>query len=207
MRNKIVVLALILGLNVLPGYAQFEPELARYEVTPFVGYQFGGKLSVFDGDIKIKSAWNYGVAFDISIKPRVQVEFLYLRQDTELELENIQGENATLFDMTAQYFHIGGLYEGRGGQVKPYGLISVGLTHFNPKPAARDSAWRFSWGFGVGVKLFPSQHIGLRLQWQLLFPYVLSGSSLWCTPNRCYVTVSDNMIIQINFTAGLVLAF
>ena len=110
--------------------------------------------------------------------------------------------------MALEYFHIGGLYELIARRIKPYGLVTDGLTHFNPKPKERSSEWRFSFGFGGGVKASMTERIGFRFQGRLLFPYFGSGGGLWCSaPGGCFVALDGRFIVQADFTAGLFLAF
>ncbi len=208
--NKtLFALALLIGWGALPIFAQPEPGTSRFEISPFVGYQFGGTLRVQDGDLLIKADMNYGGAVDVTVRPGVQLELAYIRQDTELRVKDYAfGKTETLFAMAVEYFHIGGLYEGRSGRVRPYGLVTAGLTHFNPKPADRSGEWRFSVGLGGGFKAFATERLGFRFQGRLLLPYFGASSGLWCSaPGGCFVTFSGRFIVQVDFTAGLFLAF
>ena len=200
---------LILGICAAPTFAQYGYDTHRFEISPFVGYQFGGKLNVRAGTLSIKDAMNYGAALDIYIRPGVQIELAYIRQDTELWLRDVlTGIKSPLFDMAVEYFHIGGLYELRPGRVRPYGLVTAGLTHFNPKPKERSSEWRFSFGFGGGIKAFVTERIGFRFQGRLLFPYFGSGGGLWCSaPGGCFVSLDGRLVVQADFTGGIFLAF
>ena len=139
----------------------------------------------------------------------MQLELAYIRQDTELWLRDaLTGIKSPLFDMAVEHFQIGGLYELRPGRVRPFGLFTAGLTHFNPKPKERSSEWRFSFGFGGGVKAFVSEHLGFRFQGRLLFPYFGGGGGLWCSaPGGCFVTLDGRVALQLDFTGGIILAF
>jgi len=70
-------MALIIGLGTIPAYAQYGYDSHRFEISPFVGYQFGGKLSVRSGTLSINDAMNYGAALDFYIRPGVQLELAY----------------------------------------------------------------------------------------------------------------------------------
>jgi len=202
-------MALIIGIAAIPTFAQYGYDSHRFEISPFVGYQFGGKLGVQAGTLSIKDAMNYGVALDVYIRPGVQVELAYIRQDTELLLRDIlTGQKSSLFDMAVEHYQIGGLYEVRPGRVRPYGLLTAGLTHFKPKPNNRSSEWRFSFGFGGGVKASVTERIGFRFQGRLLFPYFGAGGGLWCSaPGGCFVSLNGRLVVQADFTGGIFLAF
>ncbi|MEE8604385.1 MAG: hypothetical protein V3S65_03340 [Candidatus Aminicenantaceae bacterium] len=209
MKKNLLTLILMIGIGAIPIFAQYEYDSHRLEISPFAGYQFGGKLSVQAGTLSIKDAMNYGVALDFYIRPGMQVELAYIRQDTELRLANVlTGQKSPLFDMAVEHYQIGGLYEIRPGRVKPFALLTAGLTHFNPKPKDRSSEWRFSFGFGGGIKAFVSERIGFRFQGRLLFPYFPQGGGLWCSaPGGCFVALNGRLIVQADFTGGIFLAF
>jgi hypothetical protein len=104
------IMAWLIGWGAIPIFAQPGYGTHRFEISSFVGYQFGGTLRVQDGDLVIKANMNYGGTLDITIRPGVQMEFAYIRQDTELRLKGFAfGKTETLFVMAVEYFHIGGL--------------------------------------------------------------------------------------------------
>jgi opacity protein-like surface antigen len=209
MKKNLLTLILMIGISTSTIFAQYGYDSHRFEISPFVGYQFGGKLGVQAGTLSIKDAMNYGVALDFYIRPGMQVELAYIRQDTELRFRDIlTGRTAPMFDMAVEYYQIGTLYEVRPGRVRPYALVTVGLTHFNPKPKDRSSEWRFSFGIGGGVKAFVSERFGFRFQGRLLFPYFGAGGGLWCSaPGGCFVALNGRLIVQADFTGGIFLAF
>ncbi len=204
-----MVVVMVIGFSAPSAFAQYGYDSHRFEISPFAGYQFGGRLSVQAGTLSIKDDLNYGATLDFYLRPGMQVELAYIRQDTELWLRDaLTGIKSPLFDMAVEYFQIGGLYEIRPGRVRPYGLVTAGLTHFNPKPKERSSEWRFSFGFGGGVKAFVSEKIGFRFQGRLLFPYFSAGGGFWCSvPGGCFVALDGRLLVQADFTGGIFLAF
>ncbi len=209
MKKAVMAMILITGFSVTSAIAQYGYDSHRFEISPFAGYQFGGKLAIQAGTLSIKDAMNYGGVLDIYVRPGFQVELAYIRQDTELRLRDaFTGRTSPLFDMAVEYYQIGGLYEVRPGRVRPYGLVSAGLTHFNPKPKDRSSEWRFSFGFGGGIKAFVTERIGFRFQGRLFFPYFGAGGGLWCSvPGGCFVSLNGRLMLQADFTGGIFLAF
>jgi opacity protein-like surface antigen len=209
MKKNLMAMMLMIGIAAIPAFSQYGYDAHRFEISPFAGYQFGGKIGVQSGTLSIKDAMNYGAALDIYVRPGFQVELSYNRQDTELRLRDIlTGRTSPLFDMTVEYFQIGGLYEMRPGRVRPYGLITVGLTHFNPKPKDRSSEWRLSFSVGGGVKAFVTERFGFRFQGKFLFPYFGAGGGLWCSaPGGCFVSLNGRLAVQADFTGGIFLAF
>jgi hypothetical protein len=195
------LLILTVGLGLSSTWAQ------QVEITPLVGYQFGGKITVQRGTLNIKDDLNYGVILDITVRPNTQLELSYSRQDTQVEFRGAVVDNPVI-DATVEYWQIGGLIEYPRDRVRPFGLFTLGATHFNPKETGIGSVWRFSGTIGGGVKVFLSPNIGVRLQGRLLLPYISGGSSIFCgLPGGCYVTVGGRVLLQADATAGLILAF
>lgn len=209
-RRRILFFILIFALGLLPTLAQQSATWNKFEITPFVGYHFGGKISVRDGNLTFKDNIGYGVIADISVRPGMQVEILYSHQPSELRLKNYAtGVQESLFDASIDYWQIGGLAEFfKGGMAKPFGVMTLGVTHLNPKEVGYSSEVRFSFGLGGGAKIQPSQHIGFRLDGRLYFTYIAGGGGLWCgLPGGCWVTLGGEAIVQAQLNAGLIIAF
>lgn len=197
----VFLVVLTLGIGLSPAWAQ------QVEITPLVGYQFGGKFTVQRGTLRIKDNLNYGAILDITVRPNTQLELSYSRQDTRVEFRGVGFENINI-DATVDYWQIGGLVEYPRDRVRPFGLFTLGATHFNPKVAGVSGVWRFSGTIGGGVKVFLSPNIGFRLQGRLLLPYISGGSSIFCgLPGGCYITLGGTVLLQADVTAGLILAF
>jgi hypothetical protein len=68
-----------------------------------------------------------------------------------------------------------------------------------------DSEVRFTAGAGGGVKLFPTPHIGVRLDGRVFATFLdVGGTSLACINQTCLIRLRVNMAWQAEFTAGLV---
>ena len=179
------------------------------EITPLGGWQFGGGVSTRDGELDIQGAPSFGIAVDIQVRGDMgQVELVYSRQQTELDLrDQATGVRTTLFDMTVQYLQAGGLFQVRRGRTYPFVTLTLGATNFNPDGPGVSSEWRFSGIFGAGAKVFLSDQIGVRLQSRLLFTSMDTGSSLFCSqPGGCSVGLYGAAMAQAEFTAGLIFA-
>jgi opacity protein-like surface antigen len=209
MKRILILCSAFLMLGGLPGFAQEAPPWNRVEITPFVGYQFGGSIRVRDGYLRIKDNVNYGFALNITLRPGAQLEIMYSRQSTEMQADAFYGPKETLFDMAMEYYQIGGLYEVyRHDMFRPFGLMTLGLANFSPQTPEVASEVRFAFGLGGGVKVLPTRNFGLRLEGRLHFPFVSGGSGFWCgLPGGCAVTVGGELMVQVSLNAGLILAF
>jgi hypothetical protein len=193
-------------------YAQYEigSTSRGIEITPFAGFQFGGRLDVAEGSLNIIDTEHYGVMIDLPIEYSTQLEFFYSYQPTELEIEEYGpfAEKMRVFDMTVEYWHIGVVRGLKRGNIMPFGSFSVGLANFNPKKSGIDSVQRFSVAMGVGVKAYMNERIGFRFQSRLLFPIQWAGGSLFCGTDGCSFGVgASTAIVQLDLTGGLIISF
>lgn len=209
-RCGILVFVWFFALGLLPNFAQQNTPGHRFEITPFAGYHFGGKIRVREGDIGIKDNLGYGVMVDISLRPGTKIEILYSHQPSELRLKRYStGIRETLFDASVDYWQIGGLQElYRYGIAQPFAVATLGLTHLNPKEVNAASELRFSFGFGGGAIVMPMEHIGFRFDGRMYLTYIAGGAGFWCgLPGGCWVTLGGEMMAQVQLNAGLVIAF
>ncbi len=200
-KKGMVLLTLTLMLGLSPVWAQ------KGDITAFGGWQFGGSIKTSVGNLKIKDNWNFGAVLDLSIRPGIQLELSYTRMESEVNLKTTLQPEIFLFDAVVEYFHIGALRVLRPGKVQPYTSFTIGATHFNPKAANISSEWRFSMNLGLGVKIFPSERIGLRLQGRLMMPVLNAGAAFWVGPGGGYATVGGEILLQGDLTAGLIIRF
>ena len=183
----------------------------RVEITPFGGFQFGGDLRIQSGDLDVSSGLNYGFTIDVSFMPGSKIEFLYSRQVTDLELEDgTTGAVSALFDMAVEFIHIGVMHEWDLGKVKPFAVLTGGVTHMVPQGLDRESQWWASGIFGGGAKTFISEHVGVKAQGRLAFSLVRAGDELFCAPDiagGCLVGLRRKLMTQGMLTAGAFIAF
>ncbi len=175
------------------------------EITPFGGYQVGGKLQIQVGDLRVSDNPNLGVILNVPLQSGAQLELLFAHQETNLKLtDRVTGVQATLFDMAVEYFQLGGLYEAkRDGRVKAFGLGSLGVTHYNPQESGRSSEWRFSGGFGAGAKSFVSERVAIRTEARLMFTLINASGGIFCGGGGCLTNVQGTGVVQLLLTAGL----
>jgi len=181
----------------------------RAEITPLAGYQFGGSLDVREGKLKIGDALVYGVSADVTIRDELQGEFFWIRQDTEITLEDrTLGETRKLFDAAIEYYHVGALYLLLDGPVRPFGGFSMGIAVLSPQDSDLSSETRFSGALTGGLKIFPTERIGIRMQFQLLMPFQYGSAGIFCGSGGCSAGVGgSSTVFQGSANGGIILAF
>jgi hypothetical protein len=216
MRGFVLVgIGLALGISLSISEARSQAPVGRFEIVPMAGIQTGGSLgaalegSIDRGDLRIPGGGAYGITLDFRVQEDGQGELVYWRQNTTLELRNTGQPTATLFDMSVEYFHIGGLLHFQPGWVHPFAIASLGGTRFNPLGMEGISdEWRFSFALGGGAKKYFSDRFGLRGQARVWLTLLQSDSSFFCVlPGGCLVSISGDVMAQAEFSAGLLFAF
>ena len=66
---------------------------------------------------------------------------------------------------------------------------------------------RFSGSVGGSMKLFPSPHVGLRLDARAYGVSLKSAAGAFCVNGTCSFAYPGTILWQGDFTAGLILAF
>jgi hypothetical protein len=188
-------------------------EAQQFELTPFVGYQFGGEVRLIDGDISIKDDMNYGLVLDYTLNRNAQLEASYTRQDTKIEFDEYRVGKRPIYEVSVNYWQIGGLYRfNPTATVRPFFTGTLGFTYFGVGDQLDDDAPRvtsdtfFSMVFGGGVKIFASERIALRLAGHLYSTIISSGSGFWCGTGGCGVGLSGWGVWQGDVSAGLTIA-
>jgi hypothetical protein len=190
--------------------ARVQPVSAQgIEVAPVAGYRFGGDFfEILAGrPVDADGAPALGVAFDVPLSNGYQIEGLFTHQQTDIVTAVQPVGSPVLRRMSVDHWQGGGLQEFDIGrpQVRPFLTGSLGLTHF---AGADDSEVRFSLAAGGGVKLFPSPHLGVRLDGRVYATFVdVDTRAIACTVGTCFVGLNLNVVWQAEFTTGLVFKF
>ena len=184
------------------------PVAAEVEVTPFVGYQFGGGFETREGDLTIDPSANLGLVVSLRTRHDGLVEFLYSRQSTVLEFSGVL-ESGDLFDMTVEYLHFGGLWEIETDRRRPFIGLTLGGTHLDPRDSGFGDEWAFSAGISGGLKYFFTERLALRVEGRGLLSFFSSSGGIFCgfPPGQCGFTVSGTNFLQIDVLAGLTVTF
>jgi hypothetical protein len=195
---------------------------AKFELSPFGGYMFGGKIAFYEGDLKIKDNGNYGLALDIRLASDTQIELMWTQMATTGEFIPYFGYDYLAlqqFDVTVGYIQIGSVREFDMDKVKPFGVFTLGTTYFMPKDATfnegsyftetttLEDSWKFSVTLGAGAKIWLSDRVGIRLQGNLMLPMFWGGAGFTVGTGGAGFTVgAGTSMVQGDFTGGLIFA-
>ena len=101
----------ILIVTLLIALSATEPAVADVEISPSINYRFGGGFEDANTDtsIHLDESQGYALVLDFDIQPAKQVEVYLSRQNTTMSSGGPFTGNP-LFDVSVDYYHIGGLY-------------------------------------------------------------------------------------------------
>jgi len=200
-RKKGFILLIIL-LGLLPGAAA---AASGIEITPFAGFRFGGSFQDANtGDtIAIDEAGGYGLMLDFDLEPSKQIEVYLSRQSTKLSSGGAFTGNPK-FDLTIDYYHIGGLVLLEGDRVRPFVSGTFGLTRMDPQGADRTTEYYFSIALGGGAKVPLTERLGLRFDARGIFTAVNTNSTVFCANGGCAIQVQGGGVLQGELTVGLI---
>jgi len=221
MVRKTILAAGLLALAAATVQAQ-DP---RVEISGTAGWTFsdgvsGGTTTVNGEDfsrIDPKDAFSWGARIGFFAGPNVEVGALFSSQATSLEISGL-GATGTLGDETIYNYHgyVAYNFGDSDAGVRPYFLGGLGATQYgtvkvNIGGQQRDISGntKFSTTWALGVKLYPSPNVGIRLEGRWTPTYIKSDyAGTWCDPYwGCYTLGDAQYANQFELSGGINLRF
>jgi len=211
MRTRVIVVtALLLLVQIGHLHAQL------VEVQPFIGYRFGGGFTVSQTtsegprgiDLNIESGYTWGATVGVLFADVWEAEFMWSRQDSELSAETLGFPKTNLFSMNVNQFHGNVLIHiaDADASLIPYVLFGLGTTVFDPDLEGLGSVTKFSYGLGLGIKGYFTDHAGIRAQFRFTPTYIDTTPGIFCDL-FCYIVETADWTNQFEFTVGASLRF
>jgi opacity protein-like surface antigen len=178
-------------------------QLSPVEITPTVGYRWGGDIRIEslglaflepdgstvyskDFNVGISSGGSYGLRLDFTLNQRFQLELMANFQQTQLkDGQGLFGEvpggflpagTVNFLDITIHHYQAGLVWYLNEGPNRWFLVGSAGITAINPhSPLPNDSA--FSAGLGGGIRMDISDHLGVRFEGRYYFVSTDEGTS------------------------------
>jgi hypothetical protein len=161
---------------------------------------------------KIKGGIQYGAGIEFMVKPNYGVELLWIGQNTTAPTYYNSGyiaEKYTEFDLSMNYAMLGfGRHMQKpGGKVEGYGGLMLGCLFAgvkNPESGESDSDEKFAWGARIGVNIWASEKVAIKLQGQLLSAVQSVGGGLYFGTGGAGAGVSTySSMLQFGIGGGL----
>lgn len=197
----------------------------RVEVGGNIGWVYSDGVT-FDGiavggnifnSVEPKDSVSYGFNLGFFATPNVEVEFAWTRQDsklvaggsTEMEVTDLSVDN-----------YMGNVVYNFGesdSKVRPYVFGGLGATGYgslsfrglNGVQREIDGNTKFATNWGAGVKIYPGEHVGLKLGVRWVPTYIKSDATgYWCDPYwGCYTVGDAQYSNQFELAGGLSFRF
>ena len=213
MRTIITLAALLLfALPVSANISSPAPKSTPMEITPFIGYRFGGDFQTYPTleqpakNIKLTENTSYGVLLAWPYAAHQQGELLISHYDTEFSI-NTSGMSDSELDNTGisvTYAHIGGNVPVSEAVWVSGGL---GLSHLSPKADELNSETRFSMNIGLNTKVDITKRISFRVGGRVYGTFFNSDSAAFCGASACKLYISSKVWVQTELDAGLTFKF
>jgi hypothetical protein len=192
-----IMLFLALALN--------SPLRAQHlEITPFIGYETGGKVHTSLGYLRVADGMNFGGALSFGITEKTQLEFTYNHLNSELSLdEGAFISNKT--DVNVDYYMLGVLKAVPVGErVRPYGSFSASLVNYGTPDDYYDNEVLMAVNMAAGLKILITERIGIRMQARINLPLYYTGMYFsFGSGGSGYGIASTCIMVQGDFTAAL----
>jgi hypothetical protein len=179
------------------------------EVTPFVGYRFGGGFfeHITEQPVDLDGARTVGGVVNIKFNDEgLFAEALFTHQEARVSLPGGLFSPPADWRLTVDHWMGGGLQEfRRRSRARPFLTGLLGLTRYAGEGT---NELRFTVGSGGGVKLMPVQWLGVRLDGRVFATFAdVEGRFIACSPGLCLTAFDADVVWQTEFSAGLVVAF
>ena len=209
MRRAIPVVGLLLLGLAQPALSQHKGSI---EITPTFGYQWGGSVQGYEGEVDVDDGAQYGLILGYRVQKELVVEFFwsYLPSRAQFEPYNLTSVDPDLVgastDLGTHYFQLNALYEMGRGKTKPFLGAGAGIVMFSPENSKYETNVYAAMNFSGGVKIYLSEKLGLRLQGRLLMPLYVTGGGFYVGTGGTGMSVGAGVpIVQGDLSAGLMI--
>jgi hypothetical protein len=114
-------------------------------------------------------------------------------------------------DLSIDYLQFGGTYIGPSRLARPFLAATVGLSRFDPEASQFSAETYFAFSIGTGVKLWPENRFGLRLEGRLYGSVLDSESKIFCASDSensaCLISTKAEVLWQWEMMFGAILRF
>jgi hypothetical protein len=179
------------------------------ELTAYGGYTFDHTLNSYSTNYykaKIAGSGHLGGALDFFLNENYSLSLTYSFQPTTGYLYG-SGSTANKSDgLDLHYILLGGNRYVGNNRVKGYGGLGLGACIIAPKTYS--GATKFAWDIHLGVKLYASDRVGIRLQAQLLSLVDGAGFGIGIGTGGAGAGISTySSVLQFGLNGGLIIKF
>ncbi|PKI12957.1 outer membrane beta-barrel protein [Colwellia sp. 12G3] len=203
------ILSALVCFIAITSVTTFAKQPLNVEVTPLIGYRFGGDFDTsknkIHNKIELSDETSYGLLTAWSFDRNRQGEFLVSHYNTDFSESDDFTVSNTGLGIT--YAHLGGNVPISEGPVPFYITGGFGLTHLDPKDDGLSNETRFSVNVGLATKIELNERISLRLDSRVYGTFFNSDSAIFCDVETCAIYISSSIWVQSEVSAGITYRF
>jgi len=213
MKKSLIVIVLLIG-GYVNAFSQTEKRINLY-----YGYVFDDSFdSYYDPynyyNGKIMGSGQYGAGLEFMLRPDYGIELLWFGQNTTAPTYYLSegyfvNEKYTEFDLNVNYALLGFTRHmmAPSEKAEAYAGLMLGMAFSNvenPDNGTSSNAEKFSWGARLGVNIWASDRVGIKLQTQILSVVQAVGGSLYFGTGGSGAGVSTySSFLQFGLGGGL----
>ena len=188
----------------------------RVEISGTAGWTFSDGVNVGAIDnapiqVGPKDAFSWGARLGFNLTPNVELGFLFASQSTDLEATGVVNRSIpeTVYNYHGYFAYNFGDTDAK---VRPYVLGGLGATQYGSLDTAAGQIGgetQFSTTWALGLKMFPSKNVGIRLETRWTPTYIKTDpAGYWCDPYwGCYTVGDPEYSNQFELSGGIILRF
>jgi len=205
---RFVLVSLVSLLLSLPVFANDAPTI---EITPLIGYRFGGNFGNITTATRVKLAEDvsYGLQIAWPVGTNQQGEVLishydtsFIRADDDLPSELMSNNN-----IGVTYLHLGGNVPLNDGALPLWLSGGFGASFLAPKDENLADEIRFSMNIGLNTRYNFTENLSFTFGGRVYATFFNSDSALFCDADICNIHISSDLWFQSELNAGLSFAF
>jgi hypothetical protein len=201
---------LLLSISIILLAASSRMYAQSTDITGLAGYTVAETFQTTDAyEVRVSDGFTYGGNLCFNPNEFFSVVLTYTRQDATADVyDYFFGNYITDIPVSVNYIMIGGERNQPIGSGKVFGFggLNLGAAGLSAKDDAYSDRWKFAFDLHAGLKIFPSDNIGLRMQAGINFPVQYFGAAFTIGTGGSGAGVTANSTItQVNFLGGLII--
>ena len=186
-------------------------DVPTIEITPLIGYRFGGNFENIDTATRIKLAEDvsYGLLIAWPVGTNQQGEVLISHYDTSFIRadDNQPSILMTNNNVGVTYLHLGGNVPLNEGALPLWLSGGFGASFLAPKDENLADEVRFSMNIGLNTRYKFTESLSFTFGGRVYATFFNSDSALFCDSDICKIHISSDLWIQSELNAGISFAF
>ncbi len=179
------------------------------EITPYGGFQWGGKVQLRYGEAKFKASGNYGVTLTLLTPNYIGLQLDFCHQPTYIEhRDNFPSTFSDEYKANIYWYQIGGIKQVPVSDlISVYGGLTFGTANLRVSEVYPEiDEWAFAMIGQIGTKIFITERIGMQLHFRMLMPVQWGGFNFYFNSDGPGTSVNaGSYFVQGDLGGGLII--